>query len=255
MEDFWQAYERLARGEEVALAAKTSSLRQWAARLSEHAQSANAHDELPYWTVANSGDGRVPLDLAGGDNVAAKAATVTVELGEDDTRALVQQTPKAYQTQINDALLTALAQVLATWTGRSTVTFHLEGHGREPLFDDVDVTRTVGWFTTIFPVRLDVSSSEPGEALKAVKEQLRQIPNRGLTYGVLRYLASDSQATASLTAQPDPDVSFQLSRPVRDRSRVGIRWSGAQRSCAEVTSPRDQRRRSRGAPAHVLGVQ
>ena len=228
MEDFWQAYERLARGEEVALAAKTSSLRQWAARLSDHAQSASAHDELPYWTAANGGDGRVPLDLAGGDNVAANAATVTVELGEDDTRALVQQTPKAYQTQINDALLTALAQVLATWTGRSTVTFHLEGHGREPLFDDVDVTRTVGWFTTIFPVRLELTSSDPGEALKAVKEQLRRIPNRGLTYGVLRYLASDSQATASLTAQPDPDVSFNYLGQFA--SAPELEFSGQERS-------------------------
>jgi amino acid adenylation domain-containing protein/non-ribosomal peptide synthase protein (TIGR01720 family) len=208
MEDFWQAYERLARGEEVAPAAKTSSLRQWAARLVEHAQSANARDEVPYWTAANDGGGRVPLDLAGGDNLAANAATVTVELNADDTRALLQETPKAYQTQINDALLSALAQVLATWTRRSAVTFHLEGHGRETLFGDLDVTRTVGWFTTIFPVRLEVSSTDPGEALKAVKEQLRQTPNRGLTYGVLRYLASDSQTTASLMAQPDPDVSF-----------------------------------------------
>jgi amino acid adenylation domain-containing protein/non-ribosomal peptide synthase protein (TIGR01720 family) len=209
MQDFWSAYEFVARGEEVVLPAKTSSLRQWAARLDQHAQSAKVSEDLPFWIgAASSASRQVPLDLPGGENIVATAATVTVELNEEDTRALVQETPKAYRTQINDVLLTALAQVLARWTGNDTVTFHLEGHGREPLFDDVDLTRTVGWFTTIFPVRLDVKSSDPGEALKAVKEQLRRIPNRGLTYGLLRYLASDSQAKASLTAHPNPDVSF-----------------------------------------------
>jgi amino acid adenylation domain-containing protein/non-ribosomal peptide synthase protein (TIGR01720 family) len=209
MEDFWHAYEFLARGEEVVLPAKTSSLRQWSTRLDEHAQSAKVREDLPYWIAAASGGlGQVPLDLPGGENVAATAATVTVELNEENTRALVQETPKVYQTQINDVLLTALAQVLARWTGNNTVTFHLEGHGREPLFDDIDLTRTVGWFTTIFPVRLDVKWSDPGEVLKAVKEQLRQIPNRGLTYGLLRYLASDSQARRALTVQPEPDVAF-----------------------------------------------
>jgi non-ribosomal peptide synthase protein (TIGR01720 family) len=209
MEDLWHAYGRLALGEEVVLPAKTSSLRQWATRLDEHAQSAKVREELPYWIAAASGGvGQVPLDLPGGENIVATAATVTLELNEENTRALVQETPKAYQTQINDALLTALAQVLASWTGKNTVRFHLEGHGREPLFDDIDLTRTVGWFTSIFPVRLEVSAGDPGEAIKTVKEQLRQVPNRGLTYGLLRYLTSDAQAKAALAAHPEPDVSF-----------------------------------------------
>jgi non-ribosomal peptide synthase protein (TIGR01720 family) len=209
MEDFWHAYGRLARGEEVALPAKTSSLRQWATRLDEHAQSAKVHEELPYWiATASGGLGSVPLDLPGGENVAASTATVTVQLNEENTRALIQEMPRAYQTQVNDALLTALAQVLVSWTGKNTVRFHLEGHGREPLFDDIDLTRTVGWFTTIFPVRLDVNTSDPGGAVKEVKEQLRQVPNRGLTYGLLRYLTTDLQTNGRLSALPAPDVSF-----------------------------------------------
>ncbi|MGH2609677.1 MAG: condensation domain-containing protein, partial [Tepidiformaceae bacterium] len=84
----------------------------------------------------------------------------------------------------------------------------LEGHGREPLFDEVDLTRTVGWFTTIFPVRLELETEDPGEALKSVKEQLRRIPNRGLTYGVLRYLSSDLHVIEQLSALPDADVGF-----------------------------------------------
>jgi len=209
MEDFWHAYEHLARGQQVALPAKTSSVRQWARRLSEHAQSATAREELAYWLAAASDPaGRVPLDLLGVDNLAKAARTVTVELDEETTRELVQETPKAYQTQINDVLLTALALALATWTGERAIRFDLEGHGREPLFEDVDLTRTVGWFTTIFPVRLELISDDPGEVLKDVKEQLRRIPDRGLGYGLLRYLSTDPQVIEPLTAAPEPDVGF-----------------------------------------------
>jgi amino acid adenylation domain-containing protein/non-ribosomal peptide synthase protein (TIGR01720 family) len=209
MEDFWRTYEQLARGQEVALPAKTSSVRQWARRLNEHAQSAKAREELAYWMAAASGPaGRLPVDLPGGENVAGAVRTVTVELDEEQTRALVQETPRAYQTQINDVLLTALAQALGRWTGERAIRFDLERHGREPLFDDVDLTRTVGWFTTIFPVRLELTTEDPGGALKAVKEQLRRIPNRGLAYGLLRYLSTDPRVTAQLAAVPGPDVGF-----------------------------------------------
>lgn len=209
MEDFWQAYGDLARREPVALPAKTSSLRQWVSRLHEYARSAKVRAELPYWIAAASGNtGRVPLDLAGGENLAANADTVEVGLDEQSTRELLQETPKAYQTQINDALLTALAQVLANWTGERTVRFDLEGHGREPLFEEIDLTRTVGWFTTMFPVRLDINSDHPGEALKTVKEQLRQVPNRGLSYGLLRYLAADAEVNRQLTSPTESDVAF-----------------------------------------------
>jgi len=209
MDDFWHAYEHLARGEEVALPAKTSSVRQWARRLTDYARSARALEEVAQWVAAASGDaGRVPIDLPGGENVVGAARTVTVELDETETRALVQETPKAYQTQINDVLLTALAQALGRWMGAPAVRIDLEGHGREPLFDDVDLTRTVGWFTTIFPVRLELATEDPGKALKSVKEQLRRTPSRGLTYGVLRYLSSDARVIEQLRAIPESEVGF-----------------------------------------------
>jgi amino acid adenylation domain-containing protein/non-ribosomal peptide synthase protein (TIGR01720 family) len=209
MEDFWHAYGQLAKGEAVSLPAKTSSLRQWASRLEKHAQSSEIRAELSYWTTAASGKGcRVPQDFQSDQNLAATADSVTLELDESKTRELLQQTPKAYQTQINDVLLTALARVLSNWIGESTVTFDLEGHGREPLFEDIDLTRTVGWFTTIFPVRLQVVSKDPGEALKAVKEQLRQVPNRGLTYGLLRYLTAHEEVDNHKLLHLTPDVAF-----------------------------------------------
>ncbi|HYY15783.1 MAG TPA: condensation domain-containing protein, partial [Gammaproteobacteria bacterium] len=94
------------------------------------------------------------------------------------------------------------------WTGAGSLLLDLEGHGREELFAEVDLSRTVGWFTSLFPVRLELGGEEPGEALKAVKEQLRRIPNKGLGYGVLRYLHPETQVRAALQALPAAEVSF-----------------------------------------------
>jgi non-ribosomal peptide synthase protein (TIGR01720 family) len=88
------------------------------------------------------------------------------------------------------------------------VCIDLEGHGREALFDDIDLTRTVGWFTSMFPVRLELPGDDLGSALKAVKEQLRRIPDRGVSYGLLRYLHDDAEVRATLSALPHPDVAF-----------------------------------------------
>ena len=198
------------RGRTVTLPDKTSSVRQWAARLRDHAEIARANRR-----GRRTGCTRHATPGAGcrwtwrtARICVASARLVTTELTEEETRALVQDAPRAYQTQINDLLLTALGQALRHATGSSVVRFDLEGHGREPLFDDVDLTRTVGWFTAIFPVRLEIASEHPGDALRAVKEQLRRLPNRGVGYGVLRYLSTDPDIVESLRALPIPDLSF-----------------------------------------------
>jgi non-ribosomal peptide synthase protein (TIGR01720 family) len=105
--------------------------------------------------------------------------------------------------------LTALAQTLAHWTGVSTLVVDLEGHGREEIVEGVDLSRTVGWFTTIFPVLLQLEpAATPAEALKSVKEQLRCIPQRGIGYGVLRYLSQDKEISEKLRALPQAEVCF-----------------------------------------------
>ncbi len=119
---------------------------------------------------------------------------------------MLQQAPKAYRTQINDLLLTALARVISRWTGAPHCLIELEGHGREDLFDDIDLTRTVGWFTSLFPVKL-VPAANLGDSIKQIKEQLRAIPDKGLGYGALRYLGTP-QARASLGALQAPRITF-----------------------------------------------
>jgi amino acid adenylation domain-containing protein/non-ribosomal peptide synthase protein (TIGR01720 family) len=211
LEDFQTGYQQLSREEAMKLPPKTTSFQKWAQCLSEYAQSSALEQELDYWLDSSrSAVAPLPVDyLAGKEtNTVTSACNVSVSLSAEETRALLQEVPKAYHTQINDVLLTSVVQAFAQWTGTRCLLVNLEGHGREEILEAVDLSRTVGWFTTIFPVVLELQAHTPGEALKSVKEQLRRIPNRGIGYGLLRYLKKDLAITEKLRALPQPEVSF-----------------------------------------------
>ncbi|MEA2692091.1 MAG: hypothetical protein QOJ16_1478, partial [Acidobacteriota bacterium] len=203
LEDLETAYRQLA------LPAKTTSWKSWAERLAAYARSADVRAELGFWSAI--GGGRpFPVDLPGGGNRAGSAATVAVELPEPATRALLRQAPAAYRTRVDELLLAALARVLVRWTGGERVVLDVEGHGREEALaggvGGADLSRTVGWFTTLYPVALDLRGApDPGAAIKAVKEQLRALPNRGIGYGLLRWMGDLAGRTGP---RPAPDVSF-----------------------------------------------
>jgi len=136
---------------------------------------------------------------------------------------LLQALPVAYRTQINEVLLTALVRAVTAWTRSDSLLVDLEGHGREDIFAGVDLSRTVGWFTTIFPVVLDCKDSQtPVETLRSVKEQLRNIPNRGIGYGLLKY----ADAGSKLRALPQAEMRFnylgQIDRVFVDSSMFAM---------------------------------
>jgi non-ribosomal peptide synthase protein (TIGR01720 family) len=134
---------------------------------------------------------------------------VTARLGRQETDALLHRVPAVYRTQINDVLLAALGRVLAGWTGQDKVLIGMEGHGREDIIETADLSQTVGWFTTEYPVLLDMPADPDwGQALKSVKEQLRAVPHRGLSYGALRYLSQDGSPATALRDTPRPQISF-----------------------------------------------
>ncbi|MFJ6730596.1 amino acid adenylation domain-containing protein, partial [Streptomyces sp. NPDC091281] len=210
LEDLATAYAQLAAGRPADLGAKTSSYQQWAQRLATHVRSGALDHELDHWRDAAAAVRPLPRDGDGdGDaNTFGAAAVTSVRLDRAGTEALLQRVPAAYRTRINDVLLTALGRVLGDLAG-APVTIALEGHGREELFDDIDLSRTVGWFTTIHPVTLDVPEGDWGQALKSVKERLRAVPGHGIGYGALRHLSGPgSPAHTSLTTVPQPEVSF-----------------------------------------------
>ncbi|MFE3634312.1 non-ribosomal peptide synthase/polyketide synthase [Streptomyces sp. NPDC059168] len=190
-DDLETAYRQAAQGGPVALGERGTSFREWSRRLAAHVAEGGLDHELPHWEKA-VGSEPAPADPAPAPE-AVPAATVGVELDEDDTEALLRSAPTAYRTRVNDVLLAALALALARWTGHDRIRVDLEGHGREDLLDGVDLSRTVGWFTTVHPVALQVP--DPGESgpdrdwrslVKSVRRQLRAVPGNGIGYGALR---------------------------------------------------------------------
>ncbi len=211
LDDLRTAAGQVARGEAVSFPPKTTSFQAWSRRLAEHARAGGFDAEVPFWTAeARAGVPPLPVDFQAAPEANTEAATESVGRALDpaETQALLQEVPRAYRTQINDVLLAALARALAAWTGDGRVLVDLEGHGREELFADVDLSRTVGWFTTVFPVLLDVRGAEgEGAALRAVKEQLRAVPHRGIGFGALRWLG-DAAVRERLERLPQAQVSF-----------------------------------------------
>ncbi|MBL4982568.1 non-ribosomal peptide synthetase [Pseudomonas fluorescens] len=207
LEDLQNVYRQLSDGQSVSLPAKTSALRDWAARLQAYAHSESLREELSLWQAQLAGPAlALPVQRPQGARRNSDAETVSVRLDAERTRQLLQQAPSAYRTQVNDLLLTALARVLCRWSGQASALIQLEGHGRETLFDDIDLTRSVGWFTSAYPLRL-TPQAEQGDSIKAIKEQLRGVPHKGLGYGVLRYLADDL-CKQSMAALPSAQITF-----------------------------------------------
>ncbi|SDF13077.1 non-ribosomal peptide synthase domain TIGR01720/amino acid adenylation domain-containing protein [Pseudomonas extremaustralis] len=197
LEDLQQAYGA------APLPAKTCAYQVWARQLQAHAQTLDA--QLPYWQ-AQTVDADLPCDNPQGGLQNRLGAKLETRLDAELTRQLLQDAPAAYRTQVNDLLLTALARVICRWSGQPAALIQLEGHGREELFDGVDLSRTVGWFTSLFPLRLR-ADGELADGIKAVKEQLRDVPDKGIGYGLLRYLGTPD-AREALSRLAAPRITF-----------------------------------------------
>ena len=244
LEDFQTAYQQLAAGQAARLPLKTSSFQQWAQRLQAYAQSEQLRDELAYWLdVRHDQLANLPLDYAASVelNIEASAQSVTVSLTGEETETLVRDLPTIYRTEINDVLLTALTMALADWTGARAALIDLESHGREALFDDLDVSRTVGWFTNLYPIWLTLAETDDVQQhVTTIKDQLRRVPHHGLGYGVLRYLSA-AEVREQLRSQPKPDVIFnylgQMDRALNEAATFEI----ARESRGPERSPRDRR--------------
>jgi amino acid adenylation domain-containing protein/non-ribosomal peptide synthase protein (TIGR01720 family) len=187
LEDLQHAYSRLASGQRVTLAEKTASFQRWSQSLHTLAQSPELAAELPHWQALHAADACLPGDTSIQSQV-GDSETVGLTLNADDTRRLLSEAPAAYRTRIDDLLLAALSRALHQWTGRRRHVISLEGHGREDVSGALDLSRSVGWFTCLYPLALE-AGDDVIATLKAVKEAVRAVPEKGLGYGVLELLA------------------------------------------------------------------
>ena len=222
LEDFHAAYSQ------SSLPAKTASFKAWSGLLKEYA-SAHISDERSYWLSENRRRvPPIPVDHAGGAsmNTIESSREVTISLDEAATAALLHEAPRAYNTEINDLLLAALSMTFVGWTGHDRLLIDLEGHGREDLFEDVDISRTVGWLTAQFPVVIELQKDAGfGEALKSVKEQLRAAPRRGVGYGLMRYLSGDIGLVDELKSLPKAEVLFNYLGQTGRALSPGTLWT------------------------------
>lgn len=205
LEDLERLFQQKISQKTIQLSAKTTSYKDWATQLVDSANNNESSQQLTQWlnflpeTAAD-----VPTDHPDkrSEHIEKNHTIHTVSLDHIQTQELLHKVPKAYQTHINDILLTALLQTLFQWTGDKSWLIDMELHGREQ--DNIDLSHSVGWFTSYFPVSLYKDEQESGALLKSVKEQLRKIPQKGLSYGGLRYLSAETE----LSKLPQADILF-----------------------------------------------
>ncbi|XXF81242.1 amino acid adenylation domain-containing protein [Myxococcaceae bacterium GXIMD 01537] len=248
LEDLQASHAAQKQGAPMRLPARTTSFKTWAERLRGLAASPELAAEAEPWIAAGRQPPKpLPVDGPRTPGTASQTRTHRVTLDAEETQALLKQVPAAYQTRIDEVLLTALGQAFAAWTGDARLWLDLEGHGRESPFEDVDLSRTVGWFTSIYPVQLEVeATTKPGVALQAVKEQLRRIPRRGMGFGVLRYLGPEA-LSRPLQALASPEVSFNYLGQVDPPFTPDSPFISAQEL-------RDDTRAPQGPRGHLLEV-
>ncbi|MFJ8980633.1 amino acid adenylation domain-containing protein [Streptomyces sp. NPDC102282] len=231
-----------------ALSAVTTSYRDWALLLSAQAREAGREAELPLWeSVSRTPDPQLGYRLLDPHlDTADRTRTLTTHLPADLTEPLLTTVPAAFHAGVDDVLLTALALAVCSWRaeraavlggsppGTTGVLLDLEGHGREQIAEHIDLTRTVGWFTSLYPVRIDpgpVDARDPRtfgpalveRALKRVKEQLRAVPDHGVGYGMLRHL--NPATRPRLAGAPQPQIGFNyLGRYAASPEGEGADW-------------------------------
>ncbi|APR77528.1 Siderophore biosynthesis non-ribosomal peptide synthetase [Minicystis rosea] len=240
LDDLWSAYEQHRRGERITLPRKTTSFQRWSERLVEHARSEAIERERSHWHGASRRRARpAPVDATSGENTEQTARFIVAALTPMETEALLRAVPEAYRTQIDDILLAAFAQAWGGFTGSPVTVVDREGHGREELFDDVDLTRTVGWFTAIHPLVIELPDGGPDRVIKSVKEQIRAVPRHGVGYGVLRYLGA---AGVDLAALPEAEASFNYLGQLDQAWPLEAPFRFAREPSGSVHSPRARRR-------------
>ncbi|MEU1167204.1 condensation domain-containing protein, partial [Streptomyces sp. NPDC005921] len=267
--DLEAAWNQLAQGRPVRLDPVATSYRGWAQALSQESRTARRAAELAWWT-AQSGADEPLLGTRATDPVLdtrATAGEVTVELSAEQTAELLTSVPAAFHAEVDEVLLTGLALAIADRRRRhgapaARTVVELEGHGREPIPGEPDLSRTVGWFTSVYPVALDLGDLDHheiadagescGRALKRVKEQLRAIPGHGLGHGLLRHV--NPQTARVLSRQTVPQIGFNyLGRFTAGTGKAWRMESGASGQSAHPDTPNVTPSRSSRSPRTAPG--
>ncbi|XAK55835.1 amino acid adenylation domain-containing protein [Bacillus inaquosorum] len=216
LEDLSLGYHQATGGEDIKLPPKTSSFKAYAKKLSGYAESQQLIKQLKYWRETEEYQtDALPFDQIDGPIAnERKRSTISFTLNDKETAALLKDANSAYNTDTQDLLLASVILALRHWTNQSAFKLSLESHGREDVLDGIDVSRTVGWFTAIYPLLIklnaDLPDSEEGmvHVLKTTKDTLRRVPDKGFGYGVIKYLTPPDKKDINFTGAPEINFNY-----------------------------------------------
>lgn len=211
MEDLLTAYEAIRRQQKILLPAKTFSFKKWAEELEKLAQSDSVKEDARYWLdIADKKIDSITSGFSDKSNRNTIESEVLIQktLDAETTGYILKQAVPNLRVQIVEVILAGIMFGFAKWNDRRSLLIDIEGHGRDFPIDEIDVSRTAGWFTTIYPVLFDIGSANVGNAVRNIKDQLRAVPNKGNNYGLLRYLRKDRELNEKLASIPKADMSF-----------------------------------------------
>ncbi len=208
-EDIQLAFAQAVSGQPITLPPKSTSFKYWAEQLATFAKSELVRNEYDYWKKQLKSEvPSIPVDDPLGNNREKNVQIAAASLNSEETSLLLNEANQAYNTQINELMIAALVKAYKHWSGNDALLLALEGHGREDILDDVDISRTVGWFTSLFPAKIDLKALyAEDEIIRQIKEQLRSVPQKGLGFGLLRYLSGDP-AIKKVLSQQTPQMVF-----------------------------------------------
>lgn len=237
LEDLEAAYDQARRGAPLTLPSATTSFADWTQALARYGALPATQAQLPEWlAICGEQDAPLPVARPNGANRVSDQRSVAAQLDPAASSRLLSGGARAYRAQASELLLTAVARVLCAWTGHESVLLELEGHGREEDATGVDASRVVGWFTSLFPLRVRPGAADLGSALAAIKEQLRAVPDKGLGYGVLRTMTAAGRVLAN---HPYPRITFNYLGRTDAAART---WTWADEPAGVERDPDSERR-------------
>jgi iturin family lipopeptide synthetase B len=212
-EDIETLFRQYRKGEALVLPQKTDSFKTWSQQLTRYAAHESFLKEKEYWAgVESTPVSLIPLhnyrDTREETNPGKNIEIIGFQLEKDETERLLTQTNEAFGTEINDLLLTGLGLGVHQTFGCTRIPIFLEGHGREEIFTHINISRTIGWFTSIYPVILDMTyENHLTRQIIVIKEQLHRIPHKGIGYGILKYI-TPNQLKSEIQFQLKPQFLF-----------------------------------------------
>lgn len=209
LQDLFSGYIQALNNEAILFAGKTDSFKDWVNELAVYANSRGLLNEIEYWHKLETTNIKLlPQDKDIKRRSSRQNDHIQCKLTKEETEKLLKQVNSAYNTEVNDILLTALGLTVAEWAGDGSVLVNLEGHGREEIIKEIDISRTVGWFTAQYPIVLNTSGGQDlAYKIKTVKESMRKIPNKGIGYGILKYMTSPENKGV-LRCNLKPEINF-----------------------------------------------